>query len=853
MKTKKLIYVYALIIIILMIILAILINNSYLNLKQLNIEMQLSSDMILSNKLMLEIDENYSHAKQDAEFMAMYLSSDLDENGGITYKNKDRIKALTENLFSSFYGANNSYKEISYVDEQGNQVAVMNENGYNIPLAAVDMTKEEYLSAAKEFRHGQAYTTFDGSALYITSPVHGKAGSFSGMIVLEFERDAFLKELLTSARRNDLMLIDGSGKYILTLGEQTKTDFIDDYSEKFLREITANKSGYVEIGEDALLSYTSIKMDNEEWYLTIYTNRTEVTAHTSELQREQMITFFVIFNAIVIMIVLWSISYRKAVTAEGLEKQKSQLENLNAQLISKQYELEEQNSMVEELNAKLEEEVNYSQQQKDILEAITYSLEEGIAMVNAADRYVIMNRAWGAMFGYSCSNSPVYMSIEAFVDNISACMNNSSKAMPELKSLMDNYTDTFSTEYKQIKPERRYLSLYSVPCLAANGDILGRIFVCNDITHRREVDKLKSELISTVSHELRTPMSSIMGFSELVLTRKLSPERSEEYIGIIHSESCRLTNLINDFLDIQRMESGKHSFDKQYTSFDLIVKGALNLFQNVEGKHKIICTTGDAGLPNVFCDRDKIIQVMSNLLSNAIKYSPDGGDVKIDISTVDNMLKVGVTDSGLGIPEEAKEKLFTKFFRIDNDDRREIGGTGLGLAICKNIIQAHGGNIWVESKYGEGSTFYFTLPIAEAGSAEVPAIKDADNAKIAADNAVLIVEDDDNFVKLMKELLIEDGFAVYAVNNGEEALALVDKLDFKLIILDIKLMGNLSGWDVLEALKANSRSINVPVIVSSIYESENQPMVDTVKEYLIKPFEPKQLLEEIHKIFSKGL
>jgi CheY-like chemotaxis protein len=242
---------------------------------------------------------------------------------------------------------------------------------------------------------------------------------------------------------------------------------------------------------------------------------------------------------------------------------------------------------------------------------------------------------------------------------------------------------------------------------------------------------------------------------------------------------------------------------------------------------------------------------MSNLLSNAIKYSPDGGDVRIDVCTDANMLKVGVTDFSLGIPEEAKEKLFTKFFRIDNDDRREIGGTGLGLAICKNIIEAHGGDIWVESKYGEGSTFYFTLPITKESHSEVAAITDMGKTK--ADNIILIVEDDENFVKLMKDLLIDDVFEVYAVDNGKEALELVDEIEFKLIILDIKLVGNLSGWDVLKALRENNETIDIPVIISSIYENENRPMVETVKEYLVKPFEPRQLLNEIHKVINKEI
>lgn len=386
--------------------------------------------------------------------------------------------------------------------------------------------------------------------------------------------------------------------------------------------------------------------------------------------------------------------------------------------------LEAQNSVIEELNAQLEEENSRYQQQKEILQAIIDSLGAGIIVVDTSARIVFINKAWKDLFNYLDFNQS-YLScecenfnidddtcgdIEKFLRKITSGIENNQEIAEHLIKLTRDSESRYDIDLEQTSPVKRFLNLYSNPCISHNEHIFGRVFCVRDVSHQKEVERLKLELISTVSHELRTPMSSILGFSELLLTRKLSEDRKKEYVSIMNSEARRLTDLINDFLDIQRMENGKQVYNMQYNSLDQIISEAARLFQNVGDKHSIVYNKKMRCLPLIYCDKDKMLQVMSNILSNAIKYSPDGGDVIIDLAQKDGKVKVSITDHGLGIPEGVKDKLFTKFYRVDNDDRRKIGGTGLGLAICKEIIRAHRGEIGVESTYGQGSTFYFILP-----------------------------------------------------------------------------------------------------------------------------------------------
>jgi signal transduction histidine kinase len=230
-----------------------------------------------------------------------------------------------------------------------------------------------------------------------------------------------------------------------------------------------------------------------------------------------------------------------------------------------------------------------------------------------------------------------------------------------------------------------------------------------EVEERRKAEKLKDELVATVSHELRTPLSSLMGFAELMLDHEFPRHEQQEFLRIIRRESERLTQLINDLLDLQRIEAGRMRYNLKPVDIRRLIKETLEVFRVDAQKHRFeLDLPPDA--PEAAGDSDRLRQVLSNLISNALKFSPQGGTIRLRVRVNEEEIEVMVEDQGIGIAPDVIPVLFTKFVRADNADTRRIGGTGLGLALIREIIQAHGGRTWVESELGKGSRFYFTLP-----------------------------------------------------------------------------------------------------------------------------------------------
>jgi PAS domain S-box-containing protein len=247
------------------------------------------------------------------------------------------------------------------------------------------------------------------------------------------------------------------------------------------------------------------------------------------------------------------------------------------------------------------------------------------------------------------------------------------------------------------------------------GNLTSVLLSGEDITEMKETDRMKSELMSIVSHEIRTPLASIRGFSELMLKRKLDPEKNQRYLVTISKEADRLSKFVDDFLDIQRIENSGNDIDQILKQEVIDIGSILNEVKVIfepNKTHKLIISRNDKG-SYVFADYDKILRLITNLVSNAYKYSPKTEAVYLSAEVTGPNIRVTVVDRGLGIPEEAIPQLFSKFYRVDTLLHRKVTGTGLGLAICKSIVEAHKGKIWVESKVNEGSRFIFELPKAD--------------------------------------------------------------------------------------------------------------------------------------------
>lgn len=249
-------------------------------------------------------------------------------------------------------------------------------------------------------------------------------------------------------------------------------------------------------------------------------------------------------------------------------------------------------------------------------------------------------------------------------------------------------------------------------------EITEMLVVMQDVTERKEIDRMKSEFVSTVSHELRTPLTSISGALGLINGGALGkmPDQAKQMLEIAHKNSLRLTLLINDLLDMEKLVAGKMHFDIQQQSLTPIVESAMEsvrAYADLYQVHiKLISSPGDT---QILVDNMRLQQVLSNFLSNAAKFSPTGGQIEIAIRQSNDRVRVEVTDHGSGIPAEFRSRIFQKFSQADSSDTRQKGGTGLGLAISKEIIERMDGTIGFESTEGQGTRFYFELPVHNPG------------------------------------------------------------------------------------------------------------------------------------------
>jgi PAS domain S-box-containing protein len=277
-----------------------------------------------------------------------------------------------------------------------------------------------------------------------------------------------------------------------------------------------------------------------------------------------------------------------------------------------------------------------------------------------------------------------------------------------------------------------------------DGRFVGFVEITEDITERKkvqeqqeianrrliELDKLKDEFVSMVSHELRTPLASIMSFVDILISYPEDKTTQQEFLCIIKDESERLTRLVNDFLDISKIQAGRMEWKTVELPIEEVIQSAVIASRSLIDKAKLhLRVEVEPNLPHVLGDKDRLIQVITNLVGNAYKYTPEGGNITLkawlnqEDASIRDSLAISISDTGRGIPTENLPCIFESFGRVGETIKDRPKGTGLGLSICKKIIENHGGKIWVESTLGQGTTFFFTLPVANEPSTEAMALK----------------------------------------------------------------------------------------------------------------------------------
>jgi len=357
--------------------------------------------------------------------------------------------------------------------------------------------------------------------------------------------------------------------------------------------------------------------------------------------------------------------------------------------------------------------------------------------------------------------------------------------------------------------------------------------------------RVKSEFLANMSHELRTPLNAILGFSELLLDESNGEYDSatrRSFIETINSSGHHLLALINDLLDLAKIEAGR--MELQVETFD-VAEAVRQVVHSVEAMaiaKKLTLTEHTSAAGEISADARLFRQVLLNLLSNAIKFTPDGGNVGVVAGGTATDLELAVTDSGIGIAREDQDRIFDEFEQVSSGHNRSQPGTGLGLALCRRMVELHHGRIWVESVKGEGATFRVHLPrrvLPEPSAIEVPAV-----AKDGKQPLVLVIEDDPAAARLLTHYLASGGFRAAVAWNGREALEMARSLRPVAITLDI-VLPELDGWEVLRTLKVDAATRDIPVVVVSIIDNQVTGRALGAVDYFVKPIDSQALLSRL--------
>ena len=348
--------------------------------------------------------------------------------------------------------------------------------------------------------------------------------------------------------------------------------------------------------------------------------------------------------------------------------------------------------------------------------AVVDGLAEGLILVDSKDHILHINPAAEYILEIEVPNSGEVLTKVVEDDQLT-------KIFKENKDLIaENQVATSEVTLNHKKDGQTILRVIATAFLDEVGDVLGTVYLFQDITRDKEIDQMKSDFISLVSHELRTPLTSIIGFVSFILDGKTGTinEKQRDSLMRVHRQSKRLAALINDLLDISRIEAGRIEMKREPTSILEIAKQRFDEIKpQADEKSLQFSLIAPDSLPLTCGDGERIGQVLINLMGNAIKFTPEKGRVVLKLKSDGKIIHVEVIDNGFGVPVENRQKVFEKFYQHGDIHTRQEGGTGLGLSIAKSIVEVHGGRIWVDDgEGGRGSNFQFVLPLVEIGDGE---------------------------------------------------------------------------------------------------------------------------------------
>lgn len=362
-----------------------------------------------------------------------------------------------------------------------------------------------------------------------------------------------------------------------------------------------------------------------------------------------------------------------------------------------------------------------------------------------------------------------------------------------------------------------------------------------------ELNQIKSNILSIVSHDLRTPLTSILLYAQMLTEElgDLAREDQERFLGIISDECTRLARLVDDLLEVQRLEAGRVQWDMQPQDLSEAVLGCARLFEAMAQSKSIRFTVDcPASLPPVEADSDKISQALSNLLSNAMKYTPCQGAVHLAVEATGNEIFMRVTDTGPGIPRDKWDQIFDRFSQLSSPDVREIAGVGLGLYIVRQIVERHGGAVWVDSEVGRGSEFCVSLPIK--GPTRPP---DSPRDVSTSQGRVMVCDADPELASTIARTLRHADYDVRVAHAGCRLLAQLAQGDVEVVVTDV-LLPDMNASELLEAL-ANIPRRPFRLVVHSYAGNASELRRRGVDIFLRRPATKEELIQAVQVAMQK--
>lgn len=505
---------------------------------------------------------------------------------------------------------------------------------------------------------------------------------------------------------------------------------------------------------------------------------------------------------------------------------------------------EDGNSFIlDEIKILLEEQDLHVKSDQERFRAVVDSVFEGIITIESKGTVGSFNAAAEKIFGYEAS--------EVIGKNIKMLMPEPYHS--EHDGYLQNYMQSGIAKIIGIGREvvGRKKDGSTFPMYLAVTQIKDKnqpVFVgtVRDSSEQKRLEKFKNEFVSTVSHELRTPLTSIRGSLSLIESGVMGEvnEKIKPLVQIALNNSERLILLINDILDMEKIESGKMDFDFEKANLNDLIREAIesNLAYAQEFDVALLYEESAESI-NVYVDKNRMQQVLTNLIANAVKYSPKNDTVELKVILENRRVKVTVHDNGLGVPEEFKKRIFQKFAQADSSDTKQKGGTGLGLSITKAIIEKLGGSIGFLSPKGKGTTFFFDLPIVNELSAFSQMHREAHGK-------VLVVEDDHDIATLLRIMLRQEDIDCDIAYSAQEAKSLLKKNIYDAMTLDIMLPDQ-DGISLLQEIREDNSLQNLAVVVVSakVQKTHSETELEVV-DWINKPIDQKRFMNSLNRAIN---